>query len=329
MYRFFILLSLSACSLTPTEVLVDREVNFSFADDFSEAIVVVSRYTTTQPEQPFYNDSSAQHYRVLLKRTSTNNQGRTDFYEWTESFTDSQTGEEVEIDGGGNIAYAPVYWLKSRQRLIGEGFDLSGAFILELDSGKRRRLDPNAAFQVALGKDEYLWLSNAFTANSIIPSPDSEKVAVLFQAAYEGNSFYDLRFKNLLAFYRVSDASLIMSGIVPTTKDEQHVQILNTYTPNSLKGYNLLWSPDGQGVFLPITTNVSFFASADSNQICFIRTNLLPQFPYPPRGGPFLPDGTVFEVIQSGNESHIELTKLSNWFSQTNLLPLNQIDYVF
>ena len=218
-----LLLGISAtnCNLFLPKQEVVRQVNGSYSDDNSAVLLVESRYKTSNPLNPYYYDPEASDFEVVLYQSSTNLKDSVEILRFKEEVVNPD-GTVSSMSSGGGIQYNPIYWLKARKRLIGMNFIDNGAYILDLDTGIKHFLSYSPDAFAKLLPNQYLFLSNQFDPYSIVPSPDSTTVGVIFLSGYLIGQF-TINSIYILSFFDTASSKIITSKYIPASNPERTI----------------------------------------------------------------------------------------------------------
>lgn len=326
-YFIIIVFFVNSCgNFEDTKVI--REVNGTFSDDKTEALIVESHYYTSTPNNPYYYDPNAHDYEVYIYRADLKLSNRNLLINWKEEYYDKSLGTTVKISSGGNIQYHPIYWLKAKKRLIGLNFERKGPFIVELDTGVRHLLVYEQSFFSNLLPTNELFLVNNMNGTCIAPSPDGLITAVMYSASYIKNKF-DLYFRYILAIYDTETASFIDAARVNASNNETGIDI-TPYYPNNYK-YEFLWSKDSQGIFVPYSSQEAFYYKITNNKLIEIKTNMVPKYSVITYANEVCTNSNMIKLVERYNRTNIELVFQTNYidFYDIPLELLENINYIF
>jgi|GEM_PF-3591507 len=193
-----ILLLFTACDWLKPEVSLNYAGNAVFNQDSSKVLILESRYTTKDPDQPYWNNtvSHREWQLALLTATPTNLGSRTAL-----AVLDDLDGDFID----GAIQSNAVYWYTDSTAASRLFYAIhSQAVIRTLPDGQRSILSLPYATEARYFWNHLPWIDDSVPpdAFSILPSPDGEFTAVYYQIAVLGeNIFADMDYYKCIAIF--------------------------------------------------------------------------------------------------------------------------------
>ena len=324
----FAALTLAACA-DPTPRFVTR--NGSWAQDGSEVLLVESRWQSSDPSQPYYNDEGSE-WEVVLYRATPDLATKTELLRFP---------DEAEIMGGG-ILYKPVFWLKEAGQVVGLEYNIP--FARDLATGLRADARmPDAVTQAHfegfdIPTDEGL-------VQSYAPSPDGRTLAVFYVLGYapEGGGPFDIAFRHVVAFFDLEAklsylGSHVLDHWAGAMENLQFDQVvadvgLPVVEPPAVSDReplsfpaSFLWAPDSSGIYVinrgdPDMGEVNEAAFvprvAPYTPVMLAATDPLPGLPLVGPWGPVSPSGEALVIKENpddpNHEVAVEVMQATGW----------------
>jgi hypothetical protein len=274
-------------------------------------LIVEDRWTSTDPDAPWFNDATATTWRAVLWRTDASLERR-----------EEVAVIEEPLSGGGTFGLSALSWHEGVGRVATL---VQGAPLLvstDPSSPSAQTLDPGPALSAVFGADASL----AVTAVDAWLSPDGATVASLWLLAFEGpGGVFDLRFDVAVFFFDgASGALLDSSPLLPL--DDRIDPALQPPSPLTWRP-RLLWSVGSDGVYVLNAGEAVFVEVGDAGAPRAVGA--VPSRALATASLRVDHDGRVLVPAGDRDDDVVTLTTAEGWigFDQVELVALEAIDY--
>ncbi len=301
---------------------ISRDINAAWDAKGKKILLIESRYKTKNPNEPYFNAASSFDWEVVLYQAKEDPQNPhniikgEEIYRWKE-----------EANPGGTLQHDMVYWVSTKQRLIGM-LD-KRPLLLPLNRQEKSfgtlifLHPPREEVAKIVGKER---VDGVFSRNPT-PSPDGKTIAIFYTLAYRpaGANFTVLHFIHFVSFFSIEDGKHLHSTRLtwPDINIDPRISPRQDFIYPQL---TFLWRKDSQGVFC-LDRKRAFFVPRNGDPI--EKVTKVPKIPLPTQWGKISDDGRYLYLEMKGNKATIHIKKLSSWipFQKIPMIPQGTEDY--